>query len=61
MVLLDILHFLGKCLECDCPTYLVGPMEKICVGEVQLNCKEVRDPVCLTLKTPKPSGKEAGV
>lgn len=61
MVLLEILHCLGKWLACDCPIYLVGPMEKSCVGKVELNCKEERDPVCLTLKTPKPSDKETGV
>lgn len=61
MVLLEILHFLGKSLECDYPICWVGPMENSCVGKEQLNCKEERDPVCLTLKTPKPNGKEAGV
>lgn len=61
MVLLEILHFLGKCLECDCPICLVRHVENPCVGKVQLNCKEEGDPACLTLKTPKRCGKEAGV
>lgn len=53
MVLLEILHFLGKDLEFGYPICLDGPMENSCVGKVQLNCKEERDPVCLTLKNPK--------
>lgn len=48
MVLLEILHFLGKYLECDCPYIWLG---KPYIGKVKLNYKEDRDPVFL--KNPK--------